>query len=297
MKRNALFIILFCLSSIALGQQTQTTTYEQQTAIMITSKIQFQPISNRRIIEQDTLYSSNNLIKISPNYIEANLDGADYIIFQFINWTSIQSKNRSERKIKGKKEVIQMDSDYSEIWTEQEPVLIFLENLKDKSVLNSKFFCLLKSEFEAAAKVTLYSTSAGIFKNYNIAFGQLTVPFKLRPESGNNKFQMTTDVTIGSYVGIKKRISSDQPNYLSLVGVAGLTFINVENNSTTISDPTDQISKVSPGFTWATGIILELNKFSLGFVAGRDYASGYADNWVYHNKTWYSFAIGFNFLK
>jgi hypothetical protein len=119
----------------------------------------------------------------------------------------------------------------------------------------------------------------------------------LRPKQGEENFQMTTDVTVGAYGGIRKRISKYSPTYITIPAVLGLSFINVNENTTTNVGTADIKSGITPGWTWATGIVIQTNRLTLGFVFGRDYASGYADDWIYHNKTWYSFAIGYSFLK
>lgn len=108
---------------------------------------------------------------------------------------------------------------------------------------------------------------------------------------------MTTDVTIGAYGGIRKRISKYSPTYLTIPLVLGLSFINVNENTTTNTGAADFKSGITPGWTWATGLIVQTNRLSLGFVLGKDYASGYANDWIYNNKIWYSFGIGYAFLQ
>ncbi|MCE7926311.1 MAG: hypothetical protein DYG98_24975 [Haliscomenobacteraceae bacterium CHB4] len=53
----------------------------------------------------------------------------------------------------------------------------------------------------------------------------------------------------------------------------------------------------SPGITWSTGFIFQFDKFNIGFLLGKDYASGIGDQWIYQDKMWYSFAIGYSFTK
>jgi hypothetical protein len=135
------------------------------------------------------------------------------------------------------------------------------------------------------------------WRNYKIIPGQLTLPFKLRPKEGDKQFQMTTDVTIGAYGGVRKRLSRRSENYITIPFVLGLSFINVNQNTTSNVGTADLKAGVIPGWSWATGIIFQFNRVNAGIVLGRDYASGFASDWIYHDKTWYSFAIGFAFLK
>jgi len=125
--------------------------------------------------------------------------------------------------------------------------------------------------------------------------GQLTLPFKIRPKAETNSFRLTTDVTVGAFVGLTKRLSTKNNYRLIIPLAAGLTFINI-NNSNTSLDLELQEAEVVPGLTWSTGIILELEKYSLGLMFGKDYASEVGDQWNYHRKMWWSFGIGFAFF-
>jgi hypothetical protein len=161
---------------------------------------------------------------------------------------------------------------------------------------NGLLLMIKKSAFDQLAKTPLYSTA---FKWNRLAFssGQLTVPFKLRPATQGNSFSMTTDVTIGAYAGLKKRISKRQNFFLTLPLVAGLTLINVNDNTTTASGTPDRSSGIHPGWTIATGLVAQLNSFNIGVVTGWDFASDVGKTWVYQGKQWISFGIGYSFLK
>ena len=125
--------------------------------------------------------------------------------------------------------------------------------------------------------------------------GQLTLPFKIRPKAETNSFRLTTDVTVGAFVGLTKRLSLQKEYRLIIPLAAGLTFINI-NDSNTSLDLALQEAEVVPGLTWSTGIILELDKYSLGLMVGKDYASEVGNQWNYHRKIWWSFGIGFAFF-
>jgi hypothetical protein len=126
--------------------------------------------------------------------------------------------------------------------------------------------------------------------------GQLTLPFKIRRTQEHNTFKLTTDVTLGGYVGYTRKISEKRDFYLTVPLTAGLTFINVNSNNTTL-DLAMTDAEVVPGLTWSTGIILQMDKYSLGLMFGKDYASDVGDQWEYHGKLWWSFGIGFVFLQ
>lgn len=126
--------------------------------------------------------------------------------------------------------------------------------------------------------------------------GQLTLPFKIRPKADTRSFRLTTDVTVGGFVGVTKRLSQVKEVFLTIPLAAGLTFINL-NDDNTFLDKAVQETEVVPGLTWSTGLILQLEKYSLGFMFGKDYASDVGNQWHYHGRTWWSFGIGFTFVR
>ena len=126
--------------------------------------------------------------------------------------------------------------------------------------------------------------------------GQITLPFKIRPKADTESFRLTTDVTLGGYIGLKYQLSEKRNYSLTLPLSAGLTFINLNNGNTTLDRTLDD-AEVVPGLTWATGIILQLDQYNIGLMFGKDYASEIGNQWQYHGKTWWSFGIGFSFLQ
>lgn len=167
--------------------------------------------------------------------------------------------------------------------------------------INAKVLCMLKEDYDTITKSVRYAS--GICKGWQLASGQLSVPFKLRPMRTFGAdtlalFRMTTDVTIGVYAGPRLRPSWKTPDFfITFPFTAGLTFVNVSNNTTTLTQPDEQVAEIVPGFTWSMGLIFQYRRTNFGVVFGRDYASDYAHKWIYHNDPWYSFAIGYSFLK
>ncbi|MBK9335716.1 MAG: hypothetical protein IPM98_03665 [Lewinellaceae bacterium] len=126
--------------------------------------------------------------------------------------------------------------------------------------------------------------------------GQLTLPFKIRPKAETQSFRLTTDVTIGAYIGLSKRLSTQKNYSLTIPFAAGLTFINLNSNNTNL-DLDIQEAEVVPGITWCFGAILQLEQYSLGLLFGKDYASEVGNLWAYHRRLWWSFRIGFSFVR
>ncbi|MFN0036329.1 MAG: hypothetical protein ACKVUS_14790 [Saprospiraceae bacterium] len=135
-----------------------------------------------------------------------------------------------------------------------------------------------------------------LWRNAQVTGGQLTLPFKIRRSPEHNTFRLTTDVTLGGYVGYTRRLSAKKDFYLTVPLTAGLTFINLTDNNTTL-DRVEADAEVVPGLTWSSGLILQMDKYNLGLLFGKDYASSVGDQWEYHGKLWWSFGVGFVFLQ
>lgn len=151
-----------------------------------------------------------------------------------------------------------------------------------------------EDEPEKPPKTTVHKP--WIWRNITFSGGQLTLPFKIRPKADTRSFRLTTDVTVGAYVGVTKQLSEKKSFSITIPLAAGLTFVNLNNNNTSL-DLAMQDAEVVPGLTWSTGLVLQLDKYSLGFMIGKDYASEVGNQWMYHRKIWWSFGIGFSFMK
>jgi len=129
--------------------------------------------------------------------------------------------------------------------------------------------------------------------------GQLTIPFKIRPKAEHGTFRLTTDVTLGAFVGLTKKLSETKEHYLTIPMTAGLTFININDNNTSMefAATDDPETGVVPGLSWSSGILLQLDQYNLGLIFGKDYASEVGDQWLYHRKMWWSFGLGFSFTN
>lgn len=155
------------------------------------------------------------------------------------------------------------------------------------------------SAAEQVAEATCASSERSSFwlwRDAQVTGGQITLPFKIRRSPAHNTFRLTTDVTLGGYVGYTRRLSPKRDFYLTIPLTAGLTFINLNDNNTSL-DRLETGAEVVPGLTWSTGMIFQMEKYSLGLLCGKDYASDVGNQWEYHGKMWWSFGIGFVFLQ
>lgn len=157
---------------------------------------------------------------------------------------------------------------------------------------NNDFFYIAPRDFDDFHVQKRYYR---FLRNIRPNLGSLVVPIKARPKVGSTPFDFTTDFTVGSSIGAKMRLSPTQPHYLSIVGVFGVSTIDVgpETTGGFVTSMT-KYSALTPGL----GIILEFDGFQIGLVAGKDYLGGNVSNeWIYDGKTWWSFGIGYEFLR
>lgn len=146
------------------------------------------------------------------------------------------------------------------------------------------------------SNVSLSDTGRGFWKNLHVTGGQLTLPFKIRPKAETQSFRLTTDVTVGAYIGLSKRLSEKKRHSITIPFAAGLTFVNLNSGNTTLDTKLDE-AEVVPGITWCFGAILQLEQYSIGLMFGQDYASEVGNQWEHHGQMWWSFGVGFTFAR
>ncbi|MEZ4917516.1 MAG: hypothetical protein R2792_00300 [Saprospiraceae bacterium] len=139
------------------------------------------------------------------------------------------------------------------------------------------------------------SSNQGFWSKTQLSGGQLTLPFKIRPNARKESFNLTTDVTLGGYIGMRHPLNEDKNYFLTIPLTAGLTFVNYHGQD--LPGVETEQSEIIPGLSWSTGVILQLNQYSLGLLLGKDYASEVGNQWKYHSQLWWSFGIGFAFIQ
>jgi hypothetical protein len=289
MKPSIIIICFFAISTSLFSGQNE----ERKIVIELKSRSSFYEITSRNELLMDTLFHANSGFKIFPDFDIIPIGTEDYVVFKYPDFS----------------DGVQIVKDYSKTTAGvavQNPVNveivsreIITVNGKIKIVtksINGKTFAMKKSDFDVIEKSTHYSVGFNKLKNYNLSFGILTIPFKLRPKIDSVNFNITTDVTLGPYFGITKRFSPTKRYYFTIPATLGLSYININDNNTSNINEDNEIGIV-PGITWSTGLILQLEDFNIGVVLGQDYASSVGDDWIYNGKLWFSFAIGYNFLN
>ena len=283
------------------GQQD----FEKKTYIEINERADFYEVNGRYQIMSDNIFFCTSGFLIDAEFDTHTKDGIEYVVVTYPKY----------------KNGVQQTSDLTKTIASEPKIADIISSGMRQPIknVNGKILMIEKTKFDKLSKITLYDTrwtlgkigssskwygklagSIGYIipypRNYKITTGLLTIPFKLRPSQDSLNFKMTTDVTIGPYFGITKRMSKRSNNYFTIPATLGLSFINITSNATTTQNKNNDVD-VIPGFSWSSGLILQFNKFSIGYVFGQDYASGLGKNWAYQGKMWHSFAIGYSFLK
>jgi uncharacterized protein YlzI (FlbEa/FlbD family) len=284
MKSTILTITLLLTAMSAFSQQ------EKKTSIELNDRTKFVEVTPRRQLLNDTIYHMNSGFRINPEFDVERIGDEDYVIFTYPNFN--YNGKQAVRDIS----TLQNLTADSLVVNAVHKELIERVNDTLTIAINGKTFAMKKTEFDLVKQTTYYSVSFKKWKNYNFSSGLMTVPFKLRPKlNDSTEFNLTTDITLGGYFGLTKRISSSKRNYITIPATLGISYININDNNTTNVKKDNSIGVV-PGITWSTGIIFQIEDFNIGFVLGQDYASSVGNKWIYNGKTWYSFAIGYNFL-
>ncbi|HEX8113190.1 MAG TPA: hypothetical protein VF516_35915 [Kofleriaceae bacterium] len=167
---------------------------------------------------------------------------------------------------------------------------------KDDKRKERAYFCIDRIDFN-------HLLNAGsIIKIYDkwhsdMVYGlSLVLPFKLRPATAGFNTALTESLTLGGVLGARWRISRFLDYHVDFpVVTAGLSTLDIEQGR---APSTMDGGKQVLGFTASVGAVLELTDFQLGLMVGVDHAPGdQGQGWVYNDKVWYSFSIGYTFLK
>jgi hypothetical protein len=131
----------------------------------------------------------------------------------------------------------------------------------------------------------------------DLAYGaNVSLPLKVRPKYLQHNVRFSPDISLGGYLGFRHRISRREAFFVSIPYVsAGLTTLPL--TADTDGATPSKGDGIMLGVTGSAGIVFHLKNLQLGFLAGRDKAAGeLGRTWIYNNKTWYAFSIGFSFL-
>jgi hypothetical protein len=158
------------------------------------------------------------------------------------------------------------------------------------------YYCLAKSTFDSML------TAEEIVKKYRRGstgpvYGlNFALPFKLRRAIPGFNTTIDKGIQIAGSLGWRWRISDARDYHLDFPVVSmGLTTLDI---ATGTAPAAKEGNTQTMGVTASGGIVLELSDFQLGIMMGVDCATGdTGKDWRYNGKTWYSFSVGYSFLK
>lgn len=312
-QSNTILLIIICFSSL-LAQNNDG----KKIGLLIKERTSFYSVDDQYNLLTDTIYHSDDGFRVYSGYdIEKSKDGKEYVILRYPKW---KNNSQVKEKIIQQQENLLIDSLFLEsinslfrndpaeakMYTDILDSLTALSKLERKKksyhvdIVGRDGLKLALSK-ETFDRLELEGKIADIYSlewrhSTKLASGFMTVPFKLRPKQDSVNFNMTTDITLGAYIGVKKRVSRKTNNFIVIPATLGLSYINIGNSETSNVNTKDN-SSVIPGWTWSSGIVFDLNGFNVGLVFGQDFASGVGDNWLYNKKMWYSFSIGYSFFN
>lgn len=130
------------------------------------------------------------------------------------------------------------------------------------------------------------------YAHFGVTHGALFVPFKRRPDKS-----LSGETSLGYFLGY--RFDSAFAVTITPIITAGLSLVNVTNDSAITPNSSVQDSGVRAAWTYGFGLILtHLGSFQVGAVYGWDKIGGDAGKaWKYEGKGWYSLAIGYSFAR
>ncbi|SDM21023.1 hypothetical protein [Kriegella aquimaris] len=228
----------------------------------------------------------------------------EYVLLQLRNWkyktatTSIQDslaigkvkmilrgKYRNKGKYKGKSTPFYYIDNTPNIIDQEDQDKVYVMRMTD-----------FKYQLDEGFIRKRYDTS-----NFHIDWGaSLTLPFKMRPEVNDLNMKITPEISLGGFFGLRKRINPYKPHYIYLpVVTAGVTIIGLNKDNVIVEQNTgDAKDGLVFARTVSAGIVIALDDFQLGAVMGWDKAGGeIGKDWIYNDRPWFSFQIGFNFLQ
>lgn len=289
MKSISFFIFFLWFSRQIIAQQHG----EKRISIELNERVQFYSVDQTYTPIKDIIYHSPVNFRIYPNYDTITYKGELYLIFQYPPYTknAVQPTQRTFYTLNEAKTINKIDNA-----TNKAIHVDILDNNEvrkpEEKCINNLRLAIRKKDFDVVKKTDYYDTS---IKKTFPTFGIMSVPFKIRPNIDSVGWNLTTDVTLGPYIGATWRISRRKKWYLTIPFTFGLSFINLEDN-TTSNTRTENVTDVVPGLTGASGVIVQFEDFTFGGVVGVDFAPGYESRFVYSAHTWFSIAIGYNFL-
>ncbi|MDB4293326.1 hypothetical protein N9954_07960 [Maribacter sp.] len=175
-----------------------------------------------------------------------------------------------------------------------------------RKVKKTKDYIIDRDDFDKvfiieSGRFDKHETNNEVVKRYTRTFkptygSSFSVPFKFRPSVNEEPLRIAPSFTLGAYLGAKWRMHRYSAVYLVPTITLGVTSIDINESTVTGDAPVSDGQILAR--TASLGLIAQIDKFQIGAVIGWDKPGGDAGkNWVYNDRVWYSFQIGFDFLN
>lgn len=157
-------------------------------------------------------------------------------------------------------------------------------NFQDEKMEQKTYFLMSKAAFKQ-------NTMPRYSQQPQFTIGTAAVPFKIR----TNPFIFTNDVTLGSVIGAKFRMSSDKPNnYYNLLFGFGLSSVQLDSSSTGGSITKNALVSNPASLTASFGGVLEFSNIQIGVFVGADFINNNeVIKWTHQGKPWVSIGLGY----
>jgi len=118
-------------------------------------------------------------------------------------------------------------------------------------------------------------------------YGALVVPFKMQL---GGKHAFSGSASVGAFLGYKV------PLWDWGIALSPVAFAGASNISVPTSDGGKNSSQTMAGLSYGAGVVGEIKDgFQIGIIFGKDHVD--SDNYLYNDKTWISFEIGYSFAQ
>ena len=156
----------------------------------------------------------------------------------------------------------------------------------NEDITTYTYFIITKAQLE-------YKAYPIIKSKINLLVGNIFTPIKLR----FSPFDFNKDITVGTTFGIKYNTIEKQNASIDAIVGLGISTISIDSFSSKgkVISPIDLLS-FSPSF----GIVLEFGNAQVGLFCGFDFISNANQikyDWIYKNKPWLSFGIGYSLFS
>jgi hypothetical protein len=263
-------------STIVFSQLNQSTPFDQMAYFKILSSAKFYEVNQNGTLEYDTLFISNEDSYFSYYYSD-RIEGVDLIMLHILHVDASLKKKQ-----------LHAFSQFAR-YSYQIRTPIDMHHI-------GKIVAIPKEDFEKLS-FRHYFKRQPFFTG-----GALTLPFKLRRSQEDVFRSLTTDVSLGPYIGLKTRIFRASDISVTFPIAVGVTLITLNEYNTRIPDNNPDTQKISntinSGLSIGTGLVMHIESYEIGAIVGYDWATGHKGQyWIYDHKPWLSFSIGYSFLN